>query len=143
MFSMRFEGGDKLAATLAGLSTRLSKQILREALKKGGGPMRTLTAQMAPRAPGAPDMADHVVIATVRDQENQASVGIGMDSKEYFYDLFQERGTARHKAQPFYRPAFDEKAPEAVAIIGAELWRQLIARGFTGTRTAPDGGGLL
>jgi HK97 gp10 family phage protein len=130
MFSMRMEGGDQLAAALAQLSTRLSKSILRDALLDGGEPMRALVARNAPRAPGAPDMADHVVIAAVRDRENQASVGIGMDSKEFFYDLFVERGTSRMKARPFYRPAFDEKVPEAIDLIGQELWRQLTARGL-------------
>lgn len=140
MFRMRIEGGDKLAKALESLSPRLSKKILREALIAGGEPMRRLTAQRAPRAPGAPDMADHIAIAAVRDQNNQASVGIGVDDKAFFYDLFQEWGTARHKAQPFYRPAFDETAPESIQIIGAELWRQLTARGFS-VRTADGSGG--
>lgn len=135
MFSMRMEGGDQLAANLAQLSTRLSKSILREALLDGGEPIRTLVARNAPREPGAPDLADHIVIAAVRDQESQASVGIGPDSKQFFYDWFQEFGTARHGAQPMYRPALDEKAPAALDIIGQELWRQLTARGF-GVRTA-------
>lgn len=139
MVSMRFEGGDQLAANLAKLSTRLSKAILREALTDGGEPIRGRIAQLAPRAPGEPDLADHIVIAAVRDQENQASVGIGPDSKAFFYDRFQELGTARHGAQPFYRPGLDEKAPEAIDIIGQELWRQLTARGFgVLTATAPS-----
>lgn len=135
MFSMRIDGGAELAKALDSLSARLSKKILREALLDGGEPIRRLTAQRAPRAPGEPDMADHIAVAAVRDQDHQASVGIGPDEKRFFYDLFQERGTARHKAQPFYRPAFDEKVPAAVGIIGAELWRQMTARGF-GVRTA-------
>lgn len=135
MVSMRVEGGDQLAAALAQLSTRLSKPILRDALLDGGEPMRALVERNAPREPGAPDLADHIVIAAVRDQENQASVGIGPDSKAFFYDWFQEYGTSRHGAQPMYRPALDEKAPESIDIIGAELWRQLTARGF-GVRTA-------
>lgn len=135
MFRMRFEGGEELARALSGLSPRLSKKVLRDALLDGGEPMRLLIEHRAPRAPGAPDLADHVSIAAVRDQDNQASVGIGPDSKFFFYDLFQEYGTARHKARPFYRPTFDEKVPEAVTLIGDELWRQLTARGF-GVRTA-------
>lgn len=135
MFPMHVEGGAELDRILSGLSTRLSKKILREALADGGEPMRRLIEQRAPRAPGAPDLADHMVIAAVRDQDNEASVGIGPDDTFFFYDLFQEYGTARNKAQPFYRPAFDEAAPEAVDIIGDELWRQLTARGF-GVRTA-------
>ena len=135
MFAVHIEGGAELDRILSGLSARLSKKILREALADGGEPMRRLMEQRAPRAPGEPDLADHIAIAAVRDQDNEASVGIGPDSKAFFYDLFQEYGTSRHRAQPFYRPAFDEAAPEAVEIIGAELWRQLTARGF-GVRTA-------
>lgn len=135
MVRLRIEGGAELAMALSQLSTRLTKRILWEALIDGGEPMARLMAQRAPRAEGEPDLADNIVIAAIRDQENQASVGIGPNSKFFYYDLMQEHGTVRHRAQPFYRPAFDEKAPEAIEIIGDELWRQLTARGF-GVRTA-------
>lgn len=134
MFAVRFEGGEELAKVLASLSPRLGKQVLREALFAGGEPMRAESGRRAPREPGAPDMADHIGMAALRDRENMATIGIGPDDKAFFYDLFQELGTARHGAQPFYRPAFDANIEKSLGIIGQELWRQLTARGF-GVRT--------
>jgi HK97 gp10 family phage protein len=135
MFTARFEGGEELAAILASLSPRVGTKVLREALFDGGEPMRAGAARRAPREPGAPDMADHLAMAALRDRENMATIGIGPDDKAFFYDLFQELGTVRHGAQPFYRPAFDENIENSLGIIGRELWRALTARGF-GVRTA-------
>lgn len=135
MFSAAFDGGPELEAAFNQLSERVGKKVLREALFDGAEPMRAGAARVAPREPGAPDMADHIGVAALRDRENMATVGIGPDDKAFFYDLFQELGTVRHGAQPFYRPAFDANIENSLGIIGKELWRQLTARGF-GVRTA-------
>lgn len=135
MISMRFEGGDELAAALASLSPRVGKSVLRAALFDGAEPMHADAERLAPREPGAPDLADNIGVAALRDRENMATVGIGPTDKFFFYDLFQELGTVRHKAQPFYRPAFDQNIEKSLGIIGQELWRALTARGF-GVRTS-------
>lgn len=135
MFSAAFDGGPELEAAFNALSARVGKKVLREALFDGAEPMRAESGRLAPREPGAPDLADHIGVMALRDREHMATVGIGPDDKAFFYDLFQELGTARHGAQPFYRPAFDANIETALGIIGKELWRQLTARGF-GVRTA-------
>jgi HK97 gp10 family phage protein len=147
MFSAKFDGGPELEAAFNELSLRAGKKVLREALFDGAEPMRLGASQKAPREPGAPDMAEHLGVVALRDRQNMATVGIGPDDKAFFYDLFQELGTVRHGAQPFYRPAFDENVENSLGIIGREIWRQLTARGF-GVRTAsspmsvsPGGGG--
>lgn len=135
MISMRFEGGDELAAALALLSPRVGKSVLRGALFDGAEPMRSDASRRAPREPGAPDLADNIGVAALRDRENMATVGIGPTDQFFFYDLFQELGTVHHQAQPFYRPAFDQNIEKSLGIIGQELWRALTARGF-GVRSA-------
>lgn len=47
----------------------------------------------------------------------EAFVGSGKD----FYAYQQEFGTAHHPPQPFMRPAFEEKAPEALGVIAQDL----------------------
>lgn len=135
MITVKFEGGAELAAALRDLSTRLQKSVLRECLKEGGEPMRQSIASKAPREPGAPDLADNIVIATVRDQDNLASVGIGPgkygESRRYFfYDTMQEFGTVHSAAQPFYRPGMDETWPKTLKIVGDAMWRELAGRGI-------------
>lgn len=149
-------GGDQLAKAIRDCPTRVNKKVLRQALTEGAEPMRQMMGSLAPRAPGAPDLADNMVIsnvtkfdgAKVGDQEAAVAVGparllrgaytvktrtggtrtIGAS----FYALFQEFGTSRHGAQPFARPAFDQGVAGAIAIIRSRLWDAL--------RSAPGGG---
>lgn len=141
MFSMRVEGGEELARELNKLSVRLDRRLLTEALMEGGEPMRQLMENMAPREPGAPDLADNINLAPVRkregDTERTANVGIGVP-KRFFYDWFQEFGTVRIGGKPYYRPAFDAKVPEVLGIIGKALWRDLAAHGLGQTVSKPS-----
>jgi HK97 gp10 family phage protein len=139
---LRLTGGDQLASALLGLSSRLSLSVVNAALREGGEPMRASAAEHAPRAPGAPDIADNVVMSPVRQTEKHGTgVAIG-PSKDFFYGTFQEFGTAHHGANPFMRPAFDGTSRQVVGLVGSALWRALIARGFAGGRGSGGGVGL-
>lgn len=140
MFSVRFEGGAELAATLNALPSALSTRVLREVLKDVAEPMRERMSQLAPREPGAPDLADNIWISNAsmlgsteggrwrRAEEGEVSVAVG-PTKGFFYGLYQEYGTIRHGAQPFMRPAFDSEAPRAVPEIAERLWVVLASHG--------------
>lgn len=82
--TMKIEGGAELAKTLDGLSARLSKKVMREALENAGEPIRKDMQIKAPRAPGAPDIADHMVIGTARGNKTTTAVAIG-PAKGFFY----------------------------------------------------------
>lgn len=143
--SLKVEGGRELAQALSQLSARVSKKVLIEALLAGAELIRAKAAQLAPRDPGQPDLADHLVAARVRDRDGLPTVAIGT-TRPFFYDYFQEFGTPHHPAQPFYRPAFEGEAPRALGVIGQEIWRQLAGRGIARpTVDAPTriGGGLI
>lgn len=141
-----FQGGAELAATLRSLPTRISRPVQREALFAVAEPMRARMARLAPREPGAPDIADNIVISGGRGgtdkstgQEKAISVAIG-PSKGFIYGFFQEYGTSRHGAQPFMRPAFDSEAPKVVPALAQALWVELAGRGInpsTTTSSAP------
>lgn len=127
--TVRFEGGDELAANLAKLSIPLSKKIMREALTEAGEPIRAMAARLAPHHPGAPDLRDHIGIGPVRSSE-QGAVAVG-PTREFYYGFFQEFGTRHNRAHAFMRPAFDIQAPKALGILGQALWRELAARGIS------------
>jgi HK97 gp10 family phage protein len=135
------DGAEEIVQHLAGLSTRLTRAIVMDALLEGGEPIRATAARLAPREPGAPDLADNIRIAPVRkrpeDDVRTFSVGIGVP-RAFFYDYFQEFGTVDHGANPFYRPAFDTHAQQALGIVGAAFWRELAGRGLGRSVTMPS-----
>lgn len=129
---VRFEGGQQLAKTFDQLSTRMSRKIQRDALMEGAEPIRKSASVYAPRAPGAPDIADNIGITAIHARQD-VTVAVG-PTTGFFYGLFQEFGTTRHGAQPFMRPAFDTEAQRSLAAIGGAMWRSLISRGFATAR---------
>jgi HK97 gp10 family phage protein len=138
MVKMRFEGGAELAKAFQQLTTRVSKSTLRNALEDAAEPMRRRMSEMAPREPGAPDMADNIVISTARTKSfegvQSAAVAIGPE-KRFFYGFFQEFGTVHHGAQPFVRPAFDGGVTRALSDIARSLWTALASRGISRSST--------
>lgn len=137
--SMRFEGGEELAQVLSGLPRRVSTRLLREALREGGQPIQVRASSMAPRKPGAPDLADNIAVADARPPAGaQVAVAIG-PTRDFYYGFMQEFGTAHHGAQPFLRPAFGSQVPKVLGIIGAALWRELAGRGIQRNASAPGG----
>jgi HK97 gp10 family phage protein len=148
--SFRVDGGRALADALRTLPARVSRSFQREALTEVAEPMRAQMASMAPRAPGEPDMADHMIISRTlaRDETSDTEVGVrvGPDGKwkRFFYAFFQEWGTARHAPRPFMRPAFDTHVRQIPAKLAAIVWRALAGRGVsrpTQMGTGPMQGG--
>jgi HK97 gp10 family phage protein len=136
---VRIEGGAALARTLNALPNKVSQTIRTQALRAGAEPIRQAMSQMAPRDPGAPDLADNIVVSTVRkggvtsliSDEQTSAVAVGPE-KKFFYGFFQEYGTVHHAAQPFARPAFDANVNQSIGIIMKALWAALSVRGSGG-----------
>jgi HK97 gp10 family phage protein len=139
--SVRFEGGDQLAAALSQLSQRVSKNLLRGVLQEvAAPPIQRAAKARAPRAPGAPDMAEHIVVSTAPASGPAAAVAIG-PSREARTDQpnrtyaqqgsYIEFGTEDTPMQPFMRPAFDEQAARTLGPIGDAIWRELAGRGIS------------
>jgi HK97 gp10 family phage protein len=140
---MRFEGGEQLARTLRALPDRTSRRVQLEALKAAAEPMAADASNLAPRAAGAPDLADNIRVMGARGAATQGLPAVAYGpTTAFFYGFFQEFGTRRHAAQPFLRPSFDRGINGALGEIRGRLWRALIARGLGGGRSS-GGGGLL
>jgi len=151
--TLRVEGGERLARTLNELPTRVGKSVLREALRTASAPIvRARIEGMAPRDPGAPDLAAHIVVSTGRAKSGpEAAIVVGPstahreDQPKRRFDrqgVYLEFGTSRIAMQPFMRPAFDQTVPQMIAALSGALWRALIARGFGSTRGSGGGTGL-
>ena len=139
---LRIQGGDELAKNLLSLSSRLSTSIMNQALTEGGGVVQKRASELAPRDPGAPDLADNIGISPIRKTEERGGgVAIG-PTRSFYYGKFLEFGTAKMGAQPFMRPAFDETQRQVLNVVGSALWAALIRRGLTTTRGSGGGGRL-
>lgn len=139
--TVKVDGGEALAKNLDTLSLRVQKGIVLRALKVGAEPMRAAASAHAPKPEKAPHVGDHIVIGSARQKGVYASVAIGpskgFDERAQVYPKQQEYGNARHKAQPFMRPAFDTEQARTLKIVASEVWGELIARGSS------SGGGML
>jgi HK97 gp10 family phage protein len=134
--TLRFEGGQQLAAALKGLPSRVSKRMLLEALRQAAEPLRDRMEQNAPVGPDAPHLRDMVVVGPSRGQDaREAAVAVGA-TRAGFYGSFQEFGTAHHAAQPWARPAFDATYQQVLRALADEIWIELSARGIR----RPSGG---
>lgn len=131
--TLNLRGMPELREALKRLGSALKMEVIQEALMKGAEPIRAAAAQKAPRRTGT--LAEEMIAAHstewgryARGAREAVAVRIG-PSKKAFYGKFQELGTRRHAAQPFLRPAFDERKDEAMGIIRDELRRRVLAVG--------------
>ena len=153
--ALRIDGGQQLAKGLNQLSDSVRGKVLREALKDAAEPMRATMAHLAPREPGKPDIADHMVVSritqigdvdggeTERKNDTEEAVAVGPAKGRLFYGGFLEFGTVKTAPQPFARPAFDQDHPKSLSIMASSLWAALIKRGIAGGRGNSTGGGTL
>lgn len=150
---MRVEGGQELAARLNALPSRVNTSVTREALRGVvAPPIQRSAAAKVRRAPGAPDIADHIAISTGRGDRTTSAIVVGpsverrTDQPTRSFAVqgkYLEFGTGHMEMFPFLRPAFEQEGPRTLPAMGRALWSALIARGFGSARTSPGGGGLL
>jgi HK97 gp10 family phage protein len=128
--SLRFEGGKALATALSGLSARVSKKLVLEALHEAAEPMRDRMEANAPVSAEAPHLRDVIVVRTSRGKDaKESAVAVGA-TRGGFYGSFQEFGTAHHAPQPWARPAFDATHQTSLRVFADALWRELAGRGI-------------
>jgi HK97 gp10 family phage protein len=141
VITLRFEGGDKLRQTLASMPNRVNLSVQREALKSAADVIQQRASATAPRAPGAPDLADNIRVGNTRPADGSVGVGIGVP-RGFFYDWFNEFGTVNQLARPFWRPVIDSEMPKLVKQIAADMWAALIRKGGGSGRSSGGGVGL-
>jgi len=143
-FSLKIEGFKELAANLRALPDALQRSVILDALTDAAEPMRARMGQLAPRRPGAPDIADNIGISVANrigdvgggrwearsDTEHAVAVG---PTKNFFYGLFLEYGTIKMAARPFMRPAFDTTVQTSLTILSQRLWDAIRAQRILST----------
>lgn len=139
---MTIHGGEELAARLSTLPFRRRRKEVLAALIAGGEPIRLELGRQAPRSAEAPHLADSMTTSVAKSPDPDTFVVAVGPSRDAFWGFFQEWGTRHHGAQPFARPAFRAKAPEALGIVGDRLWTSVRTAAGTGSAPSPSGSGL-
>src|SRR3990167_5019859 len=112
------EGLDELLKSMDSLALSVQKNLIVRALRKGAEPIRARAEELAPRDEG--QLAESMMI-TVSDQTATGATAKIGPSRTGFYGHIPEFGLANNPAQPFLRPAADEKMDEAVRLVGETL----------------------
>ena len=140
--SVSLDGADVLQQRLARLPEHVEQRVVLQALRAGGGVLRTAIAEAIPRAErphafrpfksgrgkapgrhgqmGASHAADHVVVGSVGASKRSLAVGPATD---WWYTRFMELGTVRQPPQGRVRQAFDRAGRQALTVISDRLWR--------------------
>ena len=133
MIKSKIEGVTEMNRLLLQLPHELSSAVLIAALKEGAEPIRADASSNAPRRAGSgPHLADHIVTralgeirATEIGVEADAAVIVG-PTKDFFWGYFNEFGTSKQPARPWFRPAFDTNEERSLRAILTALWFRLL-----------------
>lgn len=118
------EGFAEYERKLKQLDLTVQRKLLIEAAKAGAQLVVDDARKMAPRDTGA--LAEGIAMR-VAGRESDIHEGVVEVSynKKQFYGLFQEKGTRRHKAQPFLLPAFEGNRDRIMTIMREVLLRAI------------------
>lgn len=118
------QGMAAFEAKLKALELTLQRKVLIDAAKAGAAIVRDDAIQRAPRDTGA--LAEGIAIrVSGKDSDiHEATVDVG-PSKDEFYSLFVEYGTAHMPAQPFLGPALEENKERVAEIMKTALLKAI------------------
>lgn len=133
-FSFSVDGLDKLNAALTELGGPAARRAGTKALRRGANVILTEARLRAPvLAPQYVTASTKVPPGTLRKTLHLVAHHLDGDMLSFsvvtgiFYANFVELGTSRMAAQPFLRPAAENKAEEALAVIAEVLGEQIDA----------------
>lgn len=111
-------GLDELERKFKALGYTVQVATLRKALRAAGTAIRDEASRLAPKDTGA--LSQNMTMRLKDVDINSGQIDIG-PSKDEFYGLFQELGTAFLSPQPFLNPAFESKREEAINAMKEKL----------------------
>lgn len=110
------------------ISSSRGKRLIGRALAAAAVPVKEEAERRAPYDPAIDNrvhLRDEIVVrVSVRDssRSDEASASVGF-TRDAFWGMFSEFGTVNQPAQPFLRPALDDRQDEAVRIFGDYMRR--------------------
>lgn len=118
MPDIRITGLDELDRKFKSLSAVAQVKTLRKALQAAGKVIRDEASRLAPKDTGA--LAKNMTMRLRNVDLNSGQIDIG-PSREQFYGMFQELGTAFMSPHPFLNPAIQNKGQEALDVMKEKM----------------------
>lgn len=117
--SFTIDGLDRILRKLDRMAPAVEREIKAGALQKGGEIFADEARDLAPVRTG--NLRSHIEVSElVKDEKGHDAVLIG-PTNEAFYGIFDEFGTEDTPAEPFMRPAYDNRREAAQASVGRDL----------------------
>lgn len=112
---VHIEGWEELRRKFRDLGDRMQKNVVRGALRSAATPVLKEAHALAPK--DEHDLANAIAM-TVSVKKNESSAAVGIKRRQEGaparYAHLQEFGTRHHRAQPFLRPALDNKRGDVI-----------------------------
>lgn len=119
---MEVQGLQDLLKKMDDLPLTMGKTLIARALRAGAEPIRERAAELAPDDPTTSGSRIKLNVKTFVLDQTATGASAYITAKPWNYiGRFKEFGTAHESAQPWLRPAFDEKVATALDIIGKTL----------------------
>jgi HK97 gp10 family phage protein len=126
MPSVKIMGAGELEDALRTLEPKVAKRVGGRALKAAGELIADQARTRVPVDTGRLEDSITVSLTTAKSGERRGVIGFKRGHGSRIAHLV-EYGTVKTPAQPFIRPAIDDKAEDAIALMGGMLWRGIEA----------------
>jgi HK97 gp10 family phage protein len=126
MPSVKMMGAGELEEALKTLAPKVAKRAGGRALLAAGNLIADQARVRVPVLTGRLEESITVSLTTAKSGERNGVIGFKRGHGSRIAHLI-EYGTARTPAQPFIRPAIDDKGEDAIALMGGILWRAIEA----------------
>ncbi len=140
--SAGLEGIADIERMLGELPANIAKGAARRSLRRGGEVFAERARELAPDDPTTPnandpqDLKTSIKVASrqatgrsrrrTREGGDEALAWVGPTKEGFPQAIMQEFGTAEHEAQPYMRPAWEEKQDEALSVITKDLGPEIL-----------------
>ena len=123
---VKLEGFAELDRALRLLPEKMQKAPIRSSMRKVGDKLAAdMRSRVARSRVHSKHIGDAIEIRGIKQKvANAVGLAIG-PTRAFFYGFFIEKGTSRHAAQPWARPAFDAWAPTALRELRVILWKRI------------------
>ena len=123
-------GVEAVNKALEQLPQKLQDRAVKNAMAAGARVIRNEARRLVPVGPGPTHLRDMIVVSrTVQRGGKRRSVKggvvLGIRDEGRYYASIVEFGSSRTSPQPYMRPALDNKAQEALDVIGPKLGKEI------------------
>lgn len=125
--SATFEGFENLSKTFDELSAKLQRAALRKTVSRAARPVRKEMKRLVPKDTRQTQRGIGISISVKSAGNVEASIGVRRKAKGSPASTVHliEKGTINQPAQPFMRPALDNKKDEVVKVFASDFGKEI------------------